>query len=149
MKVAHEGILSWFIVLGGDGLIFCKCLRVCRGVIWSRAVVGQRPTTDLLNMLACMHGCRLVTCSTGVGRSPTPKPPAGARIFLRLAPKNLVFKNHPITSILIRLKDGWGWVRFGTGNLKCNNNETRAEVYSSNSSISHPVSVNQLKSDNP
>ena len=87
MKVAQEGILSWFIVLGGS-----KLGR-------RPTVVGWRPTTDLLNnaqfgcseenescwggypeliygvggwicfplhMLACMHGGRLVTCSTDV-----------------------------------------------------------------------------------
>ena len=45
------------------------------------AVLGQRPTTDILHVLACVHGPRLVTCSTGVGHRPTPEPPAGAKMF--------------------------------------------------------------------
>ena len=70
-------------------------------------VVGQRPTTNLLNraefgcseenescsggypeliysvmhVLVCTHGWRLVTGITGVGRRPTPEPPAGARMI--------------------------------------------------------------------
>ena len=73
----------------GDGLIFYTCLHACTGAIWSRAVVVRRPTTHLLHMpsttdlfhvLACAHGRCLVMGRTGVGRRPTPEPPAGARM---------------------------------------------------------------------
>ena len=70
-KVAQEGILSLFIVLGGDGLgrrptvvgwrptmvgrrptMVGRRPTTATAPIWSHAVVGQRPTTDVLDVLA-------------------------------------------------------------------------------------------------
>ena len=34
----------------------------------------------VMHVLACTHGWRLVPGITGVGRRPTPEPPAGARM---------------------------------------------------------------------
>ena len=56
-------------------------------------VNGQRPTTDLLLVLACAHGCCSVTGSTGVRQRPTPEPPARGYDFLaRSANKFWVIK---------------------------------------------------------
>ena len=40
-----------FIVLRGS-----TCLHAKTAAVWSHAVVGRRPTTDLLHVLVCMHG---------------------------------------------------------------------------------------------
>ena len=50
--------------------------------------VGRRPTTDLFHVLACGHGHCPASGSTGVGRRPTPEPPARARIYWCVAPIN-------------------------------------------------------------
>ena len=66
-----------------------KMAKICsKKVIIPHFLVGRRPNTDRFHFLACAQGRCLVTGCTGVGRRPTPEPPAGARIFWRLAPKN-------------------------------------------------------------